>query len=78
MGRHLRDANRHAEKIDHFYKHAGSSGYSQAEYHWNELSQLLARAIGSKNDRSDGVMIREIIKDMRPKMDEMKKRKGGE
>ncbi len=72
MGRYLRDARRHAEKITHYYEHAGTAGYSQAEYHWNKLSESMVRATRSKNDKSDAPVISGIIDLCRTMMDEMK------
>ena len=72
MGRYLRDARHHAEKIEHYYKHAGNAGYTQAVYHWDKLSDLMVRATRSKNDKSDAPVIRGIIDSCRTMMDEMK------
>ena len=72
MGRYLRDARHHAERIEHYYKHAGTAGCSQAEYHWNKLSDLMVRATRSKNDKTDAPVIRGIIDSSRTMMDEMK------
>ena len=72
MGRFLRIANQHAEKIEYYFNHAGSAGFSQAEYHWGELRKQLDGAALSTKGCGDGAMIREIIRDMQAMMDEMK------
>jgi hypothetical protein len=74
MGRYLRDARHHAERIEYYYKHAGTAGYSQAEYHWNELSGLILRAARSKNEQSDAAVIQGIRQSLKPMMDEMRQR----
>ena len=72
MGRYLREARHHAEKIEYYYNHAGTAGYSQAVYHWDKLSDLMVRAMRSKNDKSDAPVIRGIIDSSQTLMDEMK------
>ncbi len=74
MGRYLRDARRHAEKIEYYYEHAGVRGYSQAEYHWNRLSRCLLGATRSKNEKSYAAIIQGIRQSSQPMMDEMKQR----
>lgn len=72
MGRFYSDAQRHVEKIEHFYKHAGFAGYSQALYHWNELSSLYARSAKSKSNKSDANLIHGLIEQYNSMMTEMK------
>lgn len=74
MGRYLRDARHHVKKIEHYYKYAGKRGYAQAEYHWNELSGLVHRAMRSKNDKGDAPLIQAIRESVKDMMDEMKER----
>jgi hypothetical protein len=74
MGKFLVGAKSHVSKIKHYYKHAGTAGYSQAEYHWIELTGLVRRASRSKNDKSDVPDIQELVRSVEPMMDEMKKR----
>jgi len=74
MSTYLRDARHHAEKIDHYYAHAGSLGYAQARYHELKLEQLVGRAHRSKRGKSDVPVIQAMLEAVRPKMDEMKER----
>lgn len=60
MGQYLNEARHHANKIEHYYKHVGSSaGYSQALPHYQKLSELMRSASRSKNDQSDAQVIQE-------------------
>ena len=72
MGQYLRDARRHAERIEYYDRHAGTAGYAQAEYHWNTLSELMSRASCSRNDKSDAPVIAGIIDSSRAMMDAMR------
>lgn len=74
MGKHLREAYRHAQKIEYYYKHAGPAGYSQAVYHWDKIAELKHGAMRSKKDQSDAPIIYSILKSTQQMMDEMKKR----
>ena len=74
MGRYENDAQHHLGRIKHAYEHAGFRGYSQAEYHWGELTALLRRASRSKNDKTAAIGIQEIIDSARTMMDEMQAR----
>ena len=73
MGR-VAEARSHAERIEHYFKHAGIAGYSQAEYHWGELQSLLAAAARSSKKQGDASVIQAIIQASAPQMAEMKKR----
>ncbi len=77
MGRYLREARRHAEKIEYYYDHAGRNGYVQAVYHWDRLPGLVDGAMHSKKDKGEAPLIHAIMKSMQPMMDEMKKREIG-
>ncbi|MDZ4659512.1 MAG: hypothetical protein SH868_18225 [Bythopirellula sp.] len=74
MSRYLRDAQHHSDKIDHYHKHAGSGGYSQAHYHETKLEELMVRASKSKTGKSCVSFIGNILESVRPKMKEMKDR----
>jgi hypothetical protein len=74
MGRYLRDARWHAQKIDYYHDYGGKNGYAQAEHHWNKLYKLMSSASRSKNDTKDAQFIWLIIESRKPKMDEMKKK----
>ena len=74
MSNYLKKAQEHSEKIDYYYKHAGTAGYSQAIYHRNKLSELLAKANQSSKGRNDVPMIHAIIQFVDPKMKEMQQR----
>jgi len=75
MGRYLRMAREHAERIKYYYDYAGPSGYQQAKYHFNQLGSLIGRASSSKNNKSDAVFIRPLVDTARKQMDEMAKRR---
>ena len=66
-----------ADKIEHYYKHAGDLGYSQALYHFNKLSDLLSAAYRSKNCKDDVPIIQLILETVDEQMEEMKKREEG-
>ena len=74
MGKYAKKAKHHADKIRHYYEHAGAMGHEQAKYNYNELSNLIGRAFRSKNDKSDVVLIQSLIESVRPLMEEMKRR----
>lgn len=74
MSTYLVEAQHHAEKIEHYYKHAGTAGYTQARYHAGALSDLLKRAHDSEHGKDDVLVIRAIIEKTRPLMEEMQKR----
>lgn len=71
MSKFLTTARHHAERIEYYFRHAGSAGYSQARYHEDELIGLLRRASDSNRGKNDVPVIQAIIKDIRPMMDEM-------
>jgi hypothetical protein len=75
MGQYLRRARHHASKIQYYYAQAGSRGYSQAEYHYSELSELLLRASKSKNDKNDTLVIQALKESAVGLMEEMQKRR---
>jgi len=72
MGRYVKLAEQHAERIRHCHNNAGPAGYSQAEYHYQKLCGLILQASRSKNDKSDAVLIRLLIDSCGKLMDEMK------
>jgi hypothetical protein len=74
MGRYLKEAKFHAERIQHYYDYAGPMGYSQAKYDYLQLSNLILRAHQSKHDKSDAVLIRDIKQSADLLMEQMKKR----
>lgn len=78
MGRHLNEARHHAERIEHFHKHAGTAGYAQAHYHWAKLSELYSRAGSSKHGKNDAQVIRLIMATSETLMNEMKSKNEGE
>ncbi|MCX7424069.1 MAG: hypothetical protein NTW96_00275 [Planctomycetia bacterium] len=69
----MKEAEHHAQKIEDCYRQAGTAGYGQALYHWNQLDQLIFRAYSSKNDKDDTVVIGAIKERVEPMMNEMKK-----
>jgi hypothetical protein len=75
MGRYLKEARHHAEKIQYYCDHAGPRAYSQAEYHHNELCELMLKAERSKNDKNDVILIQALKESSVSLMKEMQKRK---
>lgn|GEM_PF-1454017 len=71
MGRYLREAKHHAERIDYYHEYAGPLGYQQAEYHFHRLQGLVGRAGRSKNDKSDVAPILALRDAARAKMEKM-------
>lgn len=79
MAGYLPAARHHAEEIERLYEHAGTNGYAQAVFHWNELATLCLRAERSKRHKNDAPLINAIRNDVKLMMEEMKHRqKGGE
>lgn len=74
MGRYQKKARYHADRIQYYFDHARDLGYSQAEYDYNELSELIMRAERSKNDKKDAGVIRILKTKVEPLMEEMKRR----
>lgn len=74
MAGYLRDARRHAENIEYYYKHAGSRGYAQAVYHWDKLASLVFSAMNSKRYKDEAPLINSIRQSMQQMMDGMKLR----
>jgi hypothetical protein len=75
MGRYLKEAYRHADKIRYFHEHAGEKGYAQALYHWDRLIGLVFSVSNSKKYKNEEPLINSIRKSMQPLMDEMEARK---
>ncbi len=71
---HLSKIRHHAEKIEYYYKYAGSRGYAQAVYHIEELIYLLFRARASEKYKEEETLINGIRLEMEQKMAEMKER----
>jgi hypothetical protein len=74
MGRYLKEARHHIEKIQKYFDHAGPKGYSQAKYHYDELSNLLMRVYRSSKDKGDAPIIQALKKSIDPLMEQMRKR----
>lgn len=74
MGRYLRKARHHAGRIEYFHRHAGSGGYRQASYHYDELCELIGRALQSKNDKNDAPVIATLREPAAALMKEMLER----
>lgn len=74
MGRYLKKAKFHAERIQYYYDYAGPMGYSQAKSHWHDLCDLIGRALRSKHDKNDAIVIGSIKESVQPLMEHMKKR----
>ena len=74
MGRYEQKARHHAEQIQYYFEHADGLGYSQAKYHYNQLSNLIGRALKSKNDKSDVVTIQCLRESADSLMQQMKQR----
>jgi len=74
MSKYLRDAYRHAEKIEYYHEHAGSRGYSQALYHLTKLANLVFSARNSKKYKNEEPLIHSIMQSKQQMVDEMKDR----
>jgi len=75
MGRYLKDARWHAERIQNFYDYGGPVGHQQAEHHFHKLEDLVGRAGRSKNDKSDVAPILALLQPARAQMREMAQRR---
>ena len=74
MVKYLKEARNHVEKIQYYFDHAGAKGYSQAKYHYDELSNLLMRSNRSSNDKGDTSIIHALYKQADDLMKQMRKR----
>lgn len=75
MGRYLREARMHADRVKHYYDWAGPLGHQQAKHYMYKLEGLVGRADRSKNDKSDVAPILALLKVARVQMEEMAKRR---
>lgn len=78
MGRYLSNARYHFDRIEYFHKFAESNGYKQAEHHYHELCTLIDRAMHSKNDKNDAVVIAALREPAAELMREMRQREKDE
>lgn len=78
MGRFLKDARQHVEKIQYYHEHAPFRGYAQAYPHYSKLGELMLRAEKSKNDKRDVIVIEALRESVSDLMEEMRKRDGVE
>ena len=69
MSSYLKTAKEHKKKIEHYHKHAGANGYSQA----NPLYLDLLDMMRSKNNKNDVIEIRCIIEECAPMIEDMKR-----
>jgi len=74
MGKYLKEARHHVEKIQYYFDHAGAKGYSQAKYYYDELSNLLMRSYRSRKDKGDTSIIHALYKSVDHLMEQMRKR----
>ncbi len=74
MNKNVREAQQHAEKIDHYYQHAGAAGYCQANDHYFQMIKCLEREYPVAGNADAIALIKARIDDARPTMAEMKKR----
>jgi hypothetical protein len=74
MGKYLKEAGHHAEKIQYYFDHAGPNGYSQAKHHYDELSNLQMRAYKSSKDQGETSIIQALKKSADQLMEQMRKR----
>jgi hypothetical protein len=72
MGRYLTNARYHLERIQYYHRVAGSNGHKQAANHYHELCTLIERAMHSKNDKNDAVVIAVLKQSAHELMDEMR------
>ena len=78
MGRFLKDARHHVERIQYYHEHAPFRGYAQAYPHYSKLDELILRAEKSKSDKRDVPVIQELRESVSDLMEEMRKRDGVE
>jgi hypothetical protein len=78
MGRFLKDARHHVERILYYHENAPFRGYAQAYPHYSKLDELMSRAEKSKSDKRDVPAIRELRESVSDLMEEMRKRDGVE
>ncbi|MCK5564006.1 MAG: hypothetical protein KAJ07_02070 [Planctomycetes bacterium] len=71
MGRYEKEASQCVDEIRHCCNHAGDTGYSQAEYYYQKLSDLISRAHNSKHNKSDAGIIILLREEVEPLMQEM-------
>ena len=74
MGRFFIDAKSHADKIDHYYRTAGASGFSKAKFHGAKLVEILSRAARTDKGRGDVFSIGVLLKKSNGQLDEMRQR----
>jgi hypothetical protein len=74
MSKYLKEARYHAERIQYLHNQGGTKGYSQAEYHYEELSKLILSAEKSKNAKNDALTIQVIKQSAYNLMKEMRDR----
>jgi hypothetical protein len=74
MGRYLKQARHHAQRIEYYHKHAGTLGFKQAQHHYFQLDYFMIGADRSKNDRTDAVVIRALRESADKLMEEMRRR----
>jgi hypothetical protein len=78
MGRFLKDARHHVERIQYYHENAPFRGYAQAYPHYSKLDELILRAEKSKSDKRDVPVIQELRESVSDLMEEMRKRDGVE
>lgn len=76
MGHYAKEARRHVERIQYYYRHTGVLGYKQAQYHYFELDTLMRRADGSKKHKTDAIVIRALQESIEGLMEEMRRLAG--
>lgn len=78
MGRYLTNARHHLERIQYYHRFAGLNAHRQAAYHYHELCTLIDRAMHSKNDKNDAVVIAALREPAAELMREMRQREKDE
>jgi hypothetical protein len=74
MNKNVREAQQHAEKIEHYYQHAGAAGYCQVNDYYFQMIKCLEREYPGADNADAIALIKARIDDARPKMVEIKKR----
>ncbi len=73
---YLTEARHHAERIRHYFDHAGSNGYSQALHHYHEPGECYSKSAQARS--GEATVLRQMYVDAGTLMEDMKGREGGE
>jgi len=72
---YLSTAQHHAEKIKHYYDHAGANGYSQAIHHYHAIGECYSKSAAKR--LGEATVLQSMYGEARKLMEEMKNREAG-